>query len=78
MNTLSSAIKWITKDYKGALIKSKAIIIAFAATVYTIWKARNEVTFNNKAATIPVIFFQIQNTVYCLLYSFYPLEAIRF
>lgn len=42
MNTLSSAVKWIKIDYRGALIKSKAILLTFAAMVYAVWRARNE------------------------------------
>lgn len=51
MATLPSVIKRIKKDYRGALIKSKAVRISFAAAVYHVWKMRNEVCFATKLLT---------------------------
>lgn len=57
MDTLKSSVKWIKKDFRGGLIKTKAITLAFAATVYLIWKSRNEAVFAMKKAEVPSVFF---------------------
>lgn len=48
MNTLSSVVKWIKKDHGGALIRSKVVLLAFAATIYTVWIAQNNFLFAGK------------------------------
>lgn len=78
MNTIRSAAKWIKKEFRGALIKSKAVLIAFATTVYMVWKIRNEVTFASKTADVSTLVSQIQYKVYSILYNYYPVEAINF
>lgn len=45
MNTLLSTVKWIKKEYRGALFKSKAMLLTFAVMVYTIWNYRNKTLF---------------------------------
>lgn len=64
------------KEFRGALIKSKALTLAFASTVYLIWKARHDITFGNKNTIVTVILSQIQHNVYSLLYSLYPMEVV--
>lgn len=78
MNTLRSVVKWIKKDYRGALISNKAILIAFAATIYLIQKARNNKLFSGVHHNIPAILKSIQIYVYSILDAFYPLEMLTF
>lgn len=76
MTTLLSVIKRIKKDFRGALIKSKVVVIALASTVYFIWKMRNEATFTNKATDVSFVFSTIQYNVYSIIYSLYPVEVV--
>lgn len=78
MSTLSSAIKWIKKDYNGALIKSKAVVLALASTVYHIWMARNSVIFSHMHAEVDGLFISIQTALYRVFFSLYPIESIAF
>lgn len=78
MGTLLSAIKWIKKYHGGALIKSKAILLAFAAMVYTIWTTRNTFIFAGKPLDADYITLSIKFHVYTVLYELYPIEMINF
>lgn len=51
MTTLLSSIKWIKKDLRGANIHNKAVVLAFAATVYIIWITRNKIMFSGSSAS---------------------------
>lgn len=59
MNTLLSVIKRIKIDFKGAFVRSKAVILAFAATVYITWKTRNEALFQIKIPNVSLVFTSI-------------------
>lgn len=76
MSTLKSTIKWIKKDHKGALITSKVVTLAFASTVYHVWKARNEAIFSHKQADVSTLFTLIQSNLYRVLYFLYPYDYI--
>ncbi|CAH9126786.1 unnamed protein product [Cuscuta epithymum] len=78
MTTLLSAIKWITKTHRGSNMKAKAARIAFCATVYYIWHARNEVRFDDGKKTEEDIIAKIKHVVYKILFSIYPHELVTF
>lgn len=78
MNTLLSAVKWIKKDFGGALIRSKAVILTFASTVYVIWKAKNCYIFAGKHADSSTLVLSIMDLVYTSLFSLYPPDVITF
>lgn len=77
MSTLSSAIKWIKKDYKGSLINSKAVNIVLAANVYFVWMARNQILFAGKSICVNAIVSSIQSHVYTVLGSLNYLDHTR-
>lgn len=66
------------KDFKGALIRSKGTTFSFAATVYLVWKSRNEAIFAKKKADVAVVTVAIQRSIYSILYSLYPIDHITF
>lgn len=72
MSTLHSAVKWIKKDFGGAFIHSKVVVLAFAATAYTIWASRNKVLFAGKSVSSNEILFSIKTLVLSVIYVLYP------
>lgn len=78
MNTHLNSAKLIKKEHNGALILSKVVLLAFAATVYTIWRFRNQILFNGVAVSTDFIFNSIRSFVYFVLFSIYPLDVIKF
>lgn len=78
MSTLHSAIKWIKKDYGSAFIKSKDVVLAFAATIYNIWNARNKVIFAGKQVSSSETLNSFKTLVYTVLSSFYPGDGLLF
>ncbi|CAH9135532.1 unnamed protein product, partial [Cuscuta epithymum] len=73
--TLSSVVKCCKKDFGGARLRSKAVTLAFCATIHTIWKARNENIF---PLTDQGLTMQIKVATYKILYRLYPPEMIDF
>lgn len=78
MTTLLSSIKWIKREYGGARIRSKAILLDFEATIYFDWSARNQRMFVDHADSVDSIFQQIKIHVYSILYLMYPVKVITF
>ncbi|CAH9131358.1 unnamed protein product, partial [Cuscuta epithymum] len=78
MTTMLSAVKWITKTHKGSKLKAKAARIAFCATVYYIWHARNVIRFDDGKKTEEDIIMKIKHVVYRILFSIYPHELVYF
>ncbi|CAH9108804.1 unnamed protein product [Cuscuta europaea] len=78
MSTLLSSIKWIKKTLKGSTLKAKAARIAFCATVYYIWHARNECRFDGKMKKEEEVVAKVKHVVYKVLYNIYPHELITF
>ncbi|CAH9085418.1 unnamed protein product [Cuscuta europaea] len=78
MSTLLSSIKWIKKTHKGSTLKAKAARIAFCATVYYIWHARNEGRFDGKMKKEEEVVAKIKHVMYKVLYNIYPHELITF
>ncbi|CAH9071106.1 unnamed protein product [Cuscuta epithymum] len=78
MNTLLSAIKWISKKRKGSTLKAKAGRLAFCATVYHIWQARNNARFDEGMKSEDDVVAKIKHVVYKILYSIYPHDLVKF
>ncbi|CAH9071145.1 unnamed protein product [Cuscuta europaea] len=78
MTTLEKAIKWIRKDHEGALIKSKAVRLAFCATIYWVWHTRNAYRFDDITKTEDDVVAKIKHVVYKILYNIYPYDLITF
>ncbi|CAH9082499.1 unnamed protein product [Cuscuta epithymum] len=78
MTTLLGAIKWISKMHKGATVKAKAGRLAFCATTYYIWQARNETRFDEGKKTEEDVVAKIKHVVYKILFSIYPHDLIKF
>lgn len=78
MSTLYSVVKWIKKDYGDALFKSKAVRLAFAATVYITWLSRNKILFAGKHVSSSEIVYNIKLLVHSVLQSLYPCDGISF
>lgn len=72
MSTLESGIKWLKKECKGGSWLQKAKRVAFASTVYHIWKARNKLTFEAIHPTEQGIIYQIKLHVFTVIYGHYP------
>ena len=43
---------WANRNYKGSKLRKAVAISAFTATVYSIWKARNEAKWNGKVPRV--------------------------
>lgn len=76
MSTLQSCVKWI-KEHRGALVRSKEIILAFAATIYTVWNTRNKLMFVGVPAVSDDILLTVKAHVYTVLYNLYPFEVVH-
>ncbi|KAL0359800.1 UNVERIFIED_CONTAM: hypothetical protein Sangu_0829400 [Sesamum angustifolium] len=50
MSTLLSTVKWLIKEKTRSSVQNKAILIALACTVYSLWRHCNEVIFEGKAS----------------------------
>lgn len=74
--TLHSAIKWLKKDFAGACIKNKEVVLAFAGTIYIIWIARNRELFANKHMSSSEILNSIKTLVYNVVFSLYPNDGL--
>ncbi|CAH9094512.1 unnamed protein product [Cuscuta epithymum] len=78
MTTLEKAVKWIRTEHRGALMKSKAIRLAFCATIYWLWHTRNASRFEDTMKTEEDVVAKIKHVVYKILYNMYPYELINF
>lgn len=74
MSTLHNSVKWIKKEYGGAFFHIKAVVLAFAATIYTIWSPRNKTLFAGLAVASKNIVKAIKLHVLTMLQNLYPLE----
>lgn len=63
MTSLNITIKLIKKEYKGVLVMNKAIVLAFASTVYYVWRARNTIVFTSTTVDVFVVFGMIQMNI---------------
>ncbi|CAH9133061.1 unnamed protein product [Cuscuta epithymum] len=78
MSTLNSSVKWILKNHKGSKIKGKAARIAFCATVYYLWHARNANRFDEADVKEEETIAKIKHVVYKILFSIYPHDLVKF
>lgn len=78
MSTLHNTVKWIKKDFGGALLRSKTMTLAFAATVYTIWSARNKFLFAGLPPSPNEIVYNIKSLVFFVLQALYPSDLLLF
>lgn len=69
MTTLLSTVKWIKKEYRGAMIITKSVTLAFAAMVYFIWSSRNKILFAGASILSSEILKSIQVSVMTVLYD---------
>lgn len=76
MTSLLSTVKWIKKAYAGAFIHSKAVVLAFVATVYSIWSFRNQILFASRNASVDDIVKVIKTLVLSVVYSIYPADVV--
>lgn len=67
MNTLKGALKWLKKEARGRSWKSKAKRVGLAATVYYIWRARNEKIFEETMRSQDELIHLIKIHVYKVL-----------
>lgn len=78
MTTLLSAVKWIMKSFRGAFIHSKAVVLAFVSTVYTIWSYRNQVLLACRKVTTDEIGKVIKMLVFTVVHAIHPAEVYFF
>ncbi|CAH9115366.1 unnamed protein product [Cuscuta europaea] len=78
MTTIWSSVKWILKEHKGSKLKGKAVRIAFCATLYHIWQARNANRFDGNCRKEDELIAKIKHVVYKILFNIYPREMIKF
>lgn len=78
MSSLASSVKWLKKDFRGAFMHSKAALLGFEVTVYTIWRLRNDVIFAGKSSNVGTTFKNIQFLVYSVLNGLYPWRLSSF
>lgn len=76
MTSLLSSIKWIKKDYGGAFIHNKVVVLAFLATVYTIWITRNKMLFLGYQASTKEITKMIKTMVLTIIHANYPSDSL--
>lgn len=74
MITLLSSIKWIKKDWRGANIHSKAVVLSFATSVYIIWITRNRIMFSGSSSTTVETVKMIKTLVLSNFHALYPNE----
>lgn len=72
MSTLESGVKWLKKESKGGSWRQKAKRVAFASTVYHIWKARNKQIFEGLHPSEQGIIRQIKYHVYSVIFGHFP------
>ncbi|XP_052172247.1 uncharacterized protein LOC127788174 [Diospyros lotus] len=78
MSSISSAIKWISKDAKGSSWICKVKRIALACSVYQIWGARNCLIFYGIRPTVEGLVCRIKTFVYKVMFTMYPQVLIHF
>lgn len=76
MSTLLSMVKWIKKNYGGAFIDSKVVVLAFAATIYSIWSFRNQILFAKRNTSVEEILHIIKTLVLTVVYSIYLADVV--
>jgi len=78
MTTLSSAIKWLSKEARGPSWINKVKKIAFSSTVYFIWTARNSFIFDNVHPSVEGLVCKVKTFVYNVIFTMYPHVLARF
>lgn len=71
-----SFVKRIKKDLGGAYIHSKAVTLAFAATVYTVWISRNRILFSGGSITTLEIVKMIKTLVMSIIHVISPSDNV--
>lgn len=77
MSTLQSSIKWIKKEFRGNFIHNKTVVLAFAATVYTIWNIRNKVLFTNCSSSTDECVKLIKTLVLSIIHAIHPPDGFH-
>lgn len=72
MSTLESGVKWLKKECKGSSWLQKSKRVAFASSVYHIWRARNKLIFEHVIPSEQGIIHQIKLHVFTVIYGHYP------
>ncbi|KAK4422081.1 hypothetical protein Salat_2159100 [Sesamum alatum] len=57
MSTLHSAVKWLKNQKTGSFVQNKARTLALACTVYSLWRDRNEIIFEDIAPNPDYLLF---------------------
>lgn len=76
MSTIPMAIKWLVREQQGSGVLGKARWVGLAASVYYIWNAHNRLHFDDEPFCAQRVLKNIQNEVYRVLYSMFPVEVV--
>ena len=78
MSTVESSLKWIKKEHRGTSIRSRAVLLAFSATIFEIWRARNALVFDSDTITRESIIARIKLATYRVMYTLFPSFRLKF
>ena len=78
MSTVESSLKWIKKEHQGTSIRSRAVLLAFSATIFEIWRARNALVFDSDTITRESIIARIKLATYRVMYTLFPSSRLTF
>ncbi|GAB2303773.1 hypothetical protein Dimus_038959 [Dionaea muscipula] len=76
LRSLPRIFRWIKKYGRGNGLKASRLRLALAASVYYIWKARNEVIWKNSPFDTSSITRTIKIHVYQSMYSHFPMSML--
>ncbi|KAL2246258.1 UNVERIFIED_CONTAM: hypothetical protein Sindi_2894000 [Sesamum indicum] len=76
MSTLQSAVKWLKKEKIGSSVQNKARHLALACTVYTLWRHRNEVIFEDSTPCPERLIILVNVTLYRVFGTVFPHSLI--
>lgn len=72
MGTLKSSVKWLLKDNGGTSWRCKWRQLSLAATVYYLWRCRNQAIFDSLVPDTEQVVRKIKIQVYKIVFSLYP------
>ncbi|KAI5639961.1 hypothetical protein M9H77_00287 [Catharanthus roseus] len=72
MATIKSSLRWILRENGGTSWKSNMRKLCLAATIYYIWKARNQAVFEQLVMDSQPIIRKIKIQVYKIVFNLYP------
>lgn len=78
MTTIRAAFKWFKKEYRRHNAINMSRMLAFASTMYAIWKARNNLIFENEVPLVEASFHKIKIFVFRCLYLHFSVTPTSF